>query len=53
MPETTFTELRNHAKAWFDLVEAGQISELGQSLRFPHEFMLAHPADRVAEDWDA
>ena len=24
MPEATFTELRNHAKAWFDLVEAGQ-----------------------------
>jgi len=24
MPEATFTELRNHAKAYFDLVEAGQ-----------------------------
>jgi antitoxin (DNA-binding transcriptional repressor) of toxin-antitoxin stability system len=25
MPETTFTDLRNHAKTWFDLVEAGQV----------------------------
>lgn len=24
MRETTFTELRSHAKAWFDLVEAGE-----------------------------
>ena len=24
MPETTFTELRKHAKTWFDLVESGQ-----------------------------
>jgi antitoxin (DNA-binding transcriptional repressor) of toxin-antitoxin stability system len=28
--ETTFTELRNHAKAFFDLVEAGEI------VRVPH-----------------
>lgn len=24
MPDTTFTDLRNHAKTWFDLVESGQ-----------------------------
>ena len=48
MPETTFTELRNHAKAWFDLVEAGQTVRV---LRNGKPIAEIHPIPAPLPSW--
>ena len=48
MPETTFTELRNHAKAWFDLVEAGQTVRV---LRNGKPIAEIHPVAPQTPSW--
>ncbi|MBU2808265.1 type II toxin-antitoxin system Phd/YefM family antitoxin [Acidithiobacillus ferriphilus] len=48
MPETTFTELRNHAKTWFDLVEAGQTVRV---LRNGKPIAEIHPIPAQLPSW--
>ncbi len=48
MPETTFTELRNHAKAYFDLVEAGQTVRV---LRNGKAIAEIHPIPPQTPSW--
>ncbi len=48
MPETTFTDLRNHAKAWFDLVEAGQTVRV---LRNGKPIADIHPIPAQLPSW--
>ena len=48
MPETTFTELRNHAKAWFDLAEAGQTVRV---LRNGKPIAEIHPITAQLPSW--
>lgn len=48
MPEATFTELRNHAKAWFDLVEAGQTVRV---LRNGKAIAEIHPIPSQTPSW--
>lgn len=48
MPETTFTELRNHAKEWFDLVETGQTVRV---LRNGKPIAEIHPIPAHPPSW--
>lgn len=48
MRETTFTELRNHAKAYFDLVEAGEIVRV---LRNGKPIAEIHPIRAELPSW--
>jgi antitoxin (DNA-binding transcriptional repressor) of toxin-antitoxin stability system len=48
MPETTFTDLRNHAKTWFDLVESGQMVRV---LRKGKAIAEIHPVPPVVPSW--
>lgn len=48
MPEATFTELRNHAKAYFDLVEAGQTVRV---LRNGKPIAEIHPIPAQRPSW--
>ncbi len=48
MPETTFTDLRNHAKAWFDLVENGQTVRV---LRNGKPIAEIHPIPAQLPSW--
>ncbi len=48
MPETTFTELRKHAKDWFDLVEAGQTVRV---LRNGKPIAEIHPIPAQPPSW--
>ena len=48
MPEATFTELRNHAKAYFDLVEAGQTVRV---LRNGKAIAEIHPIPPQTPSW--
>lgn len=48
MPDATFTELRNHAKAWFDLVEAGQTVRV---LRNGKAIAEIHPIPPQTPSW--
>ncbi|MCE5360810.1 MAG: type II toxin-antitoxin system Phd/YefM family antitoxin [Acidithiobacillus sp.] len=48
MPETTFTDLRNHAKAWFDLVESGQTVRV---LRKGKAIAEIHPVPLDVPSW--
>lgn len=48
MPDTTFTELRKHAKDWFDLVEAGQTVRV---LRKGRPIAEIHPIPAQPPSW--
>lgn len=48
MKETTFTELRNQAKHYFDLVEAGEIVRV---LRNGKPIAEIHPIPRDVPSW--
>ena len=48
MRETTFTELRSHAKAWFDLVEAGETVRV---LRNGKPIAEIHPIPPSQPSW--
>ena len=48
MPETTFTDLRNHAKTWFDLVESGQTVRV---LRNGKPIAEIHPIPAQLPSW--
>ncbi|MEY2342258.1 type II toxin-antitoxin system Phd/YefM family antitoxin [Acidithiobacillus sp. IBUN Pt1247-S3] len=48
MHETTFTELRNHAKDWFDLVENGQTVRV---LRNGKAIAEIHPIPPIQPSW--
>ena len=48
MPEATFTELRKHAKAYFDLVEAGQTVRV---LRNGKAIAEIHPIPTQTPSW--
>ncbi len=48
MHETTFTELRNQAKHFFDLVEAGEVVRV---LRNGHPIAEIHPIPSAVRSW--
>lgn len=48
MKDTTFTELRNHAKHWFDLVEGGEVVRV---LRNGKPIAEIHPIPRDLPSW--
>lgn len=48
MPDATFTEFRNHAKVWFDRVEAGQTVRI---LRRGKPIAELHPITPQPASW--